>query len=229
MDIGTKIRNARSDAGLTQEKAAEALGVSRQTISNWENGRTYPDIVSVIKMSDLYSVSLDRLLKEKPAENAGEEDGSMSDYIDYLGKSTDAEKSRTRLAKIILAAVFTVIWASAPITFWSFMGVMDELGFAVIFFVFILPAVTFIISLLIGTNDLFGKRKWFTVIFFGVMYCLSEYTTFSMANMIFNDMAKFNLPDLGMLLIGAAVSAAGIGIGELIRRAGKTKKRKSDL
>ena len=53
MDIGTKIRNARSDAGLTQEKAAEALGVSRQTISNWENGRTYPDIVSVIKMSNV--------------------------------------------------------------------------------------------------------------------------------------------------------------------------------
>ena len=52
MDIGAKIKNARITAQLTQEQVAEELGVSRQTLSNWENGRTYPDIVSVIKMSD---------------------------------------------------------------------------------------------------------------------------------------------------------------------------------
>ena len=62
MDIGSKIKNARIDAQLTQEQVAEALGVSRQTMSNWENGKTYPDIVSVIKMSDLYAISLDHLL-----------------------------------------------------------------------------------------------------------------------------------------------------------------------
>ena len=41
MDIGQKLKSARTSAGLTQEEVAEALGVSRQTISNWENGRTY--------------------------------------------------------------------------------------------------------------------------------------------------------------------------------------------
>ena len=56
MDIGSKIKNARIDAQLTQEQVAEALGVSRQTMSNWENGKTYPDIVSVIKMSALWLV-----------------------------------------------------------------------------------------------------------------------------------------------------------------------------
>lgn len=65
MDIGTKIKNARLAAGLTQEQAAGALGVSRQTVSNWENGKTYPDIISVVKMSDLYHVTLDHLLKEE--------------------------------------------------------------------------------------------------------------------------------------------------------------------
>ena len=65
MDIGVKIKNARIKANLTQEQAAETLGVSRQTISNWENEKTYPDIVSVVKMSDLYDISLDRLLKEE--------------------------------------------------------------------------------------------------------------------------------------------------------------------
>ena len=65
MDIGTKIKNARLAAKLTQEQAAEGRGVIRQTMSNWENGKTYPDIISVIKMSDLYDISLDHLLKEK--------------------------------------------------------------------------------------------------------------------------------------------------------------------
>ena len=63
MEIGTIIRNARNEAELSQEQAAEALGVSRQTISNWENGKSLPDIVSVMNMSDLYEISLDTLLK----------------------------------------------------------------------------------------------------------------------------------------------------------------------
>ena len=64
MDIGGKIKKSRTDAKITQEQVAQALGISRQTISNWENERSYPDIVSVFKMSDLYSVSLDYLLKD---------------------------------------------------------------------------------------------------------------------------------------------------------------------
>ena len=64
MDIGAKIRDARVKSGLTQEQAAEALSVSRQTISNWETGKTYPDIVSVVRMSDLYDI------KQKPAVQA---------------------------------------------------------------------------------------------------------------------------------------------------------------
>ena len=92
MDIGTKIKNARIYAGLTQEQAAEALGVSRQTISNWENERTYPDIVSVVKMSDLYHISLDHLKKrKKPA----------SDYLDYLGENTDVVKRQRRLSMLL--------------------------------------------------------------------------------------------------------------------------------
>lgn len=62
MDIGRKIKEARLKAKLTQEQVTEVLGVSRQTISNWENEKTFPDIVSVVKMSDLYAVSLDHLL-----------------------------------------------------------------------------------------------------------------------------------------------------------------------
>ena len=54
MDLGTKLKQARQSRNVTQETLAERLGVSRQTISNWENNRSYPDIVSIIALSDLY-------------------------------------------------------------------------------------------------------------------------------------------------------------------------------
>ena len=61
--IADKIKNARTIKKLTQEQVAEDLNVSRQTISNWENGKSLPDIVSIIRMNELYDLSLDELLK----------------------------------------------------------------------------------------------------------------------------------------------------------------------
>ena len=61
--IADKIKNARTIKKLTQEQVAEDLNVSRQTISNWENGKSLPDIVSIIRMSELYDLSLNELLK----------------------------------------------------------------------------------------------------------------------------------------------------------------------
>ena len=96
MDIGKKLRDARNAAKLTQESAAESLGVSRQTVSNWETGKTYPDIVSVIRMSGLYSVSLDCLLKEEKTVS------NDLNYLNYLEESTNVVKSRRRLGKLVL-------------------------------------------------------------------------------------------------------------------------------
>ena len=92
MDIGKKLRDARNAAKLTQESAAESLGVSRQTVSNWETGKTYPDIVSVIRMSGLYSVSLDCLLKEEKTVS------NNLNYLNYLEESTNVVKSRRSTA-----------------------------------------------------------------------------------------------------------------------------------
>lgn len=63
MEIGKKLKETRRKVDLSQEQVAEKLFVSRQTISNWENERSYPDIISIIKLSDLYEISLDELLK----------------------------------------------------------------------------------------------------------------------------------------------------------------------
>lgn len=97
MEIGKKIKNARIEAGLTQEKAAEKIDVSRQTISNWENEKSYPDIISVIALSDLYSVSLDELLKG---------DQKMAEHLE---ESTNVVKSNKKLTGAILLNIILMI------------------------------------------------------------------------------------------------------------------------
>lgn len=61
MNIGRKLKEARMKMKFTQEMTAELLHVSRQTISNWENEKAIPDIISVIKLSEIYDMSLDDL------------------------------------------------------------------------------------------------------------------------------------------------------------------------
>lgn len=212
MDIGTKIKAARTEAKLTQEQAAEALGVSRQTISNWENGKTYPDIVSVVKMSDLYDISLDRLLKEEKP---------MQDYLDYLEESTNDVKSREKLGKTILLAVYLGIWAVSLIVFWFFISGSDAMAYSLMFLWILLPVTTFVLSVIIGKNNWWGRLKWLSAIAFGVMYMLAEYATFSAANMVsFN---KVNMPDFGMIIGGGIVSVVGLLIGAAARKIGRRK------
>lgn len=208
MDIGVKIKNARIKAKLTQEQVAEALSVSRQTISNWENGKTYPDIISVIKMSDLYGISLDHLLKDK-------EEALMANYLGYLEESTNIVKSKNRLSELILIAVYLVIWAVSLIVFWFFTSGSDGMGYSLMFLYILLPVTTFVISLLIGKNNYWGRWKWASVFVFGIMYMLAEYGTFNIANMI--AFGKINVPSFEMILVGGFISALGLGTGSFLK------------
>lgn len=204
LDIGSKIKAARIEKELTQEQVAELLGVSRQTISNWENEKSYPDIISVIKMSECYDVSLDYLLK-------GEE--KMKSYYDYLEESTNVVKSNTNRSKIVTILSYLLIWASAMIVFWFFTSGSDAMGYSLMFLWFILPVTTFIVSVVISKNNFWGKGKWAFTLFFGVMYMLAEYGTFKIANNIASN--KLNPPDLGMIVAGAIISAIGMLVGSL--------------
>lgn len=63
MELGNQIRNNRNRLNLSQEDLAQKIYVSRQTISNWENEKNYPDIHSLLLMSNLFDISLDQLIK----------------------------------------------------------------------------------------------------------------------------------------------------------------------
>ena len=63
MELARQIKNQRKALGLSQEDLAERIYVSRQTISNWETGRTYPDVESLLLLSTLFETSVDELIK----------------------------------------------------------------------------------------------------------------------------------------------------------------------
>lgn len=64
MSIGKSIWNIRKEKGMSQEKFGELFHVTRQTVSNWENEKSYPDLNTLVKISDMFEISLDKLLKE---------------------------------------------------------------------------------------------------------------------------------------------------------------------
>lgn len=64
MQFGDRLKQQRKIKELTQDDVARKLNVSRQTISSWENENSYPDIKSLIQLSNLYNISLDTMLKE---------------------------------------------------------------------------------------------------------------------------------------------------------------------
>lgn len=63
MEIGKQIKKYRTEQKLSQDDLADKVYVTRQTISNWENDRNYPDIRSLVLLSNVFGISLDILVK----------------------------------------------------------------------------------------------------------------------------------------------------------------------
>lgn len=63
MEVGGRIRELRMGRGMSQDDLAARVYVSRQTISSWENGKTYPDVQSLLLLSEIFDASVDSLIK----------------------------------------------------------------------------------------------------------------------------------------------------------------------
>ena len=169
MEIGSRLKNARNEKGMTQEHVAGLLGVSRQTISNWENNKSYPDIISVIKMSGFYSVSLDHLLKEDNIMN--------QNYQEFLEESTNTVKAKKNLSKIVILSAYFVVWIIAMILFWNVTGIMAKELDIVLRWI-LLPALLFAVTVTVAKNDYFGKGKWLCVVGAAITFLTVPYTQF---------------------------------------------------
>lgn len=180
----------------------------------WETGRSYPDIVSVIKLSDLYSVSLDELLKE---------DKKM---INHLDEATNAVAIRKKFMWLILTGVYLLIWIAAIMLYHIVAGITgvqpyeqkDLLVAYVIGVLYLaLPMVSFSIALALGVV-LGGWTKWLFSAAFGVMEMLALIMTIGAEYINTPNFAAAVGDLLGMaFILITAISAAGMGIGTLIR------------
>ncbi len=66
MTLGERLQKLRKEKGLSQDQLAEALNVSRQAVSKWERDEAVPEIDKIIKLSEIFSISIDSILKEEP-------------------------------------------------------------------------------------------------------------------------------------------------------------------
>ena len=167
MEIGSKLKAARQNADYTQERAATELNVSRQTISNWENNKTYPELSLVIKMSDIYNISLDPLLKEN------------SDYTHYINESTAKKKLKIHLSVIIEAILFLLVWGAILFSYYAGSDEKDWVSYVVMVYVFIFPPIIFLFSAVVGADPHWGRFKWVLLPIFAYSVCFMDFCTFN--------------------------------------------------
>ena len=70
MDIGNKIKQLRLHAGMTQEQLAAKLGISAQSVSKWENNSAVPELEKLIKMAQIFGITIDELVTGETKEAA---------------------------------------------------------------------------------------------------------------------------------------------------------------
>ena len=107
--LGEKIRQARREKGLTQEQLAQTLFVSRQTVSNWENGKTEPDYQTLVRLSELLGLEFAQA-EELPPAQAETEASEQEAETETRAQQPEAKKKfRLRPWLMAVAAVLFVL------------------------------------------------------------------------------------------------------------------------
>lgn len=108
MKFKDKLQVLRKEKGMSQEKLAEKIGISRQAVAKWETGQSYPDMDKLVALSDLFRISIDKLVKDYDDENCSYEYIEKQNYINekvidflcrakkttYAGKGAEIASSR---------------------------------------------------------------------------------------------------------------------------------------
>ena len=115
IDIGSKIKTLRLSKSMTQEQLAKALHVSAQAVSKWENGKSYPDIHSLLLLSALFDVSLDQLIK-----------GDLETMKQEVNAADVKAMNRNAIIYAVLLAA-TIILSVPLIKWFGLYGLIPEL------------------------------------------------------------------------------------------------------
>lgn len=113
MELGKQIKKYRNEKSLSQEVLADKIYVSRQTISNWENDKSYPDVKSLVLLSKVFSVSLDELIK-----------GDVERMTEQINNSS-GQKEYERLGMAFTVLLLAIIITPIPLVhFLSYVGMV---------------------------------------------------------------------------------------------------------
>ena len=112
MELHIQIKKYRTNMNLSQEELAEKVYVTRQTISNWENNKNYPDIHSLLLLSSLFNISLDQLIK-----------GDINIMREEINKA-ELKKINRYSAVFTLLLVLLVVSAVPLAVFLGYYGLM---------------------------------------------------------------------------------------------------------
>lgn len=209
MDIGNRLKLARQNAQLNQTQVAETLGVSRQTVSNWENNKTYPELSLVVEMSEIYSLSLDELLKEN------------TDYVRYINSSTEKKSYKFRPSILTEVILFFLIWGFVLVSF--YVNPPSETLSYVIFTQYIFfPIYVFIFSVIAGADPYWGRFKWVLLPIFAYSGCFMDFCTFNVNSLltkgdVITGFAFMYLPMFAVSFIGIVLGIIFRGIFKKIK------------
>lgn len=140
MKFEEKLMMLRKSRGMSQEDLAEKLQVSRQAVSRWESGATWPDVPNLIQLSDLFGVTTDYLAREECEEkkeesaetNTPEQDKTESDMVKYQKALREKNLRAVRWywkmmwVCIGLLFVFAILYVIKPLAF--FAGITVGMG-----------------------------------------------------------------------------------------------------
>lgn len=98
MNIGEKLSFLRNKTGCSQERLADELGISRQTVSKWELGLSIPDAENIVALSNFFKVSTDFLLKDYTP--VSDEKNLDRIVIEFLNSAADLDKISKELVDI---------------------------------------------------------------------------------------------------------------------------------
>lgn len=150
MKFGERLKQARIRSDMAQEAVIKQIGVTRQSLSNWENDRTYPDLASVVKLSDLYQVSLDDLLREDME----------------LRRSMEAQQEKIKKYCFLILSLSCLLFGSFPLLRWldqpSLALILGSVGLVLMVFVH------YLLVRFLGVNRKLMVLRSFTLIFLSV-------------------------------------------------------------
>ena len=133
MSLSENLQYLRAREGVTQEQLAERLDISRQSVSKWESGASYPEMETILKLCDMFHVDMDTLLRGS-VENSLSEDTAGYDRF------------MTLYARKIAGGVSAIVGSLALWSFLSALGLSEMLGTAILLLVIAAAAVVFIAS-----------------------------------------------------------------------------------